>query len=291
MNGSINHHVIPEFFIKGFCGSDNKVSLYYTDRKKLEKVRRSPSQIFYDKHRNTHIINGKKTQIIETIYGVQENIFSKAYERIINNEFPNNIPYSDYIQLIYFLEELHWRVPSQDIKAKKILNELSFEDLGLFSRDSINNDDVYKKIKNDNAFIEIAKILKSDQNYNLYDSRKNINDWLISYLPINEQGYNVLGDNPIILENKNAKNILDSNFVVNLSKDKAIYKFSNKPKRKLTKKDQLNLDLLTFLQAKKMVCCSNSDYLKDVVDCARSFYNTDEKIEILREEIFTLFKK
>ncbi|PHR72158.1 MAG: hypothetical protein COA67_04945 [Lutibacter sp.] len=291
MNGSIKHHVIPEFFIKGFCGSDSKVSVYYTDRAKLEKGRRSASQIFYERHRNTHIINGKKTQIIETIYGVNENIFSKAYERIISNEFPNDISYYDYIQLIYFLEELHWRVPSQDTKTKNIINELSFDDLGLFSKDSINNEEVYKKIKNDNAFIEIAKILKSNQNYNSYDSRKNINDWLISYLPINEEGCNILGDNPIILENKNAENILDSNFVVNLSKDKAIYKFLNKPKRKLTKRDQLNLDLLTFLQAKKMVCCSNTDYLNDVVDCARSFYNTDERVEILRKEIFTLFNK
>jgi hypothetical protein len=40
-----------------------------------------------------------------------------------------------------------------------------------------------------------------------------------------------------------------------------------------------------------MVCCTNSDYLNDVVELARTYYNTDERIEILRNEVFSLNEK
>jgi hypothetical protein len=197
----------------------------------------------------------------------------------------------DFIQLVYFIETLHWRVPSQDSEVKNIIIEQSFKDLGLVSKNNSNTDDVFNKIKKDKGFIKIANVLKSIQAYSSYDLKNNMNDWNISYIPKNKQGFNLLGDNPIILENKNSENILNTNFRFNLSKGKAIYKSSNKYLRKLTPKDQLNLDLLTFLQAKKMVCCTNSDYLNDVVELARTYYNTDERIEILRNEVFSLNEK
>lgn len=287
MELSEKHHYIPELFIKGFCGDDDKISIYYTDRNKLEKIRRSPSQILFERNRN--FIN--ENDILEKIYGIQENEFSKAYKKIIESEFPTDISNYDFVQLVYFIETLHWRVPSQDSGVKTIINELSFKDLGLMSKNNSNTDDAFNKIKNDKGFIKIANILKSIQAYSSYDLKNNMNDWNISYIPKNKQGFNLLGDNPIILENKNSENILNTNFRFNLSKDKAIYKCSNKSLRKLTSKDQLNLDLLTFLQAEKMICCTNSDYLNDVVELARTYYNTEKKIEILRNEVFTLNEK
>lgn len=287
MKLSKKHHYIPELFIRGFCGDDDKISIYYTGKNKIEKIRRSPSQILFERNRN--IIN--KNDVLEKVYGIQESEFSKAYKKIIASEFPTDISSFDFIQLVYFIETLHWRVPSQDSEVKNIINELSFKDLGLVSKNNSNTDDVFNKIKKDKGFIKIANILKSIQAYSSYDLKNNMNDWNISYTPKNKQGFNLLGDNPIILENKNSENILNTNFRFNLSKDKAIYKSSNKYLRKLTPKDQLNLDLLTFLQAKKMVCCTNSDYLNDVVELARTYYNTDERIEILRNEVFSLNEK
>jgi hypothetical protein len=287
MKLSEKHHYIPELFIKGFCSDDNKISIYYTDKNKIEKIRRSASQILFERNRN--LINEKDN--LEKIYGIQENEFSKVYKKIIANEFPTDISNYDFIQLVYFIETLHWRVPAQDSEVKNIINESSFKDLGLISKRNSNTDDAFDKVKKDKGFIKIANILKSIQAYSSYDLKNNMDDWHISYIPKIEQGYNLLGDNPIILENKNSENILNTNFRFNLSKDKAIYKSSNKYLRKLTPKDQLNLDLLTFLQAKKMVCCTNSDYLNDVVELARTYYNTEKKIEILRNEVFTLNEK
>ena len=116
MKKSERHHYIPEFMIKGFAGADGKISIYNIHKGKLDPLRKSPKQVFFEWKRNTFELNGAKTDSIEKMYGIQENEMSLAYKRIIENHNPTDIAYFDLFQLLYFLETIHWRVPNQDLK-------------------------------------------------------------------------------------------------------------------------------------------------------------------------------
>lgn len=57
------HHYIPEFFIKEFAGEDGKLAVFNKEIGKLDKLRKSPKQIFLNGI-ETHLTLMVKTQIL-----------------------------------------------------------------------------------------------------------------------------------------------------------------------------------------------------------------------------------
>ncbi len=47
LNITKRHHYIPEFFIEGFVGEDGKLAVFNKETGKLDKLRKSPKQVFF----------------------------------------------------------------------------------------------------------------------------------------------------------------------------------------------------------------------------------------------------
>lgn len=122
------HHYIPVFFIKGYVGDDKMVSVYNKITGKLDNLRKSPKQVFLNGNRNTFKINGEDSDLFEKLYQFGETKFSKTYKKITGNRETFEFNAFEKLHLMYFISQLHWRVPNQDILfleyIKKIIPEI-----------------------------------------------------------------------------------------------------------------------------------------------------------------------
>jgi hypothetical protein len=76
------HHYLPQFYIKGFVNSTNKVFVYDKFENKFKNKELSPKQIFFEWNRNTLVIDGEEDDFVEELYGNFETRISPAYNKI-----------------------------------------------------------------------------------------------------------------------------------------------------------------------------------------------------------------
>ena len=66
MTASKRHHYLPQFYLKGFV---NNIGRYYLFDKDKEEIREStPSNSFYQNHRNTGSVGDEKMVLLEDMY-------------------------------------------------------------------------------------------------------------------------------------------------------------------------------------------------------------------------------
>lgn len=293
MTKSERHHYIPEFFIKGFVGDDGKVSVFDKTKGEILSLRKSPKQVLFEWNRNTFNVNGTETDFIENLYQFGENKFAPTYKKLTEKLEPLKIEAYDLFHLFLFIATVHWRVPNQDDSindySKYIGNKGSFLSIKnkITGEDSPN--ELYERILNEPAFIESTKIIRAMQNYLELDKRANLKNWKLYYSEKGNNQFNLLSDNPLILWNENSQNILKSESIFPLSKGKIVYHTNGKNLSEIPAPNRISVDILTFIQAKKMVCGPNKEYLSAIADLAKN-YDTERRVELLKYEIFKIFK-
>lgn len=92
-----------------------------------------------------------------------------------------------------------------------------------------------------------------------------------------------------ITKEKNEDNILKSELIFPLSKSKIVYHTLGKELKEIPAENRVSTDVLLFLQAEKMVCGPDAEYLNAIANLA-SNYDNEWKVELLRTEIFDIFK-
>lgn len=293
MNISKRHHYIPQFFIKGFAGEDGKLAVFNKESGELDQSRKSPKQIFYEWNRNTFDINGEETDFVEKIYQFGESKFSETYKRITaNQESIELLPY-EILHLMYFIAEIHWRVPNQDIEFVNYIKQITPENLSLKITNKNTGENVsqelFSRIKNEPAFIETSKMVRAMENFIGVEKNETINNWKLYYAPSNNPQLNILSDNPVIIKQNDNSNILKSELIFPLSKGKTIYHTNGKILNEISAHDRLRVDILAFLQSDKMVCGPDSKYLEDISKVAKQ-YDSKSGIQHLKEKIFGVFE-
>ncbi|WP_298370912.1 DUF4238 domain-containing protein [uncultured Lutibacter sp.] len=293
MKNSERHHYIPEFFIKGFIGDDGKLSVFDKTKGEISKLRKSPKQVFFDWNRNTFEVNGIETDFVENLYQFGENMFAPTFKKLTEKFEPILIEPYDLLHLFLFIATTHWRVPSQDNTktdySKFLGNENSFFSLKNKEKGKNVSKEIYERILNEPAFKESTKIMRAVQNFIESDTKKNVDNWKLYYTEKGMNQFNLLSDNPLILWNENCKNILNSESIFPLSKGKIIYHTNGKKLLELQPTHRISVDILAFINADKMVCGSNKEYLLAISKLAQQ-YDTDRKIELLKYEVFKIFK-
>ena len=84
MEESWRHHYLPQFYIKGFCDENEKITVYNKQYKKFEK--KSPKYIFFEANRNTFSdALGNQGDILEKLYADLESKISPHLMDAINN--------------------------------------------------------------------------------------------------------------------------------------------------------------------------------------------------------------
>ena len=287
------HHYIPEFLIKGFVGEDGKLAKFNKETGELDKLRKSPKQVFYDFHRNTFNINGENSDIVEKIYQSGESKFAETYRKITEKLEQIELSAYELFQLMYFISQIHWRVPNQDDEAKSYVNKMTPEKSILKFKNKVTGENIsqelFSKIIKEPLFLGTSKIIRAMEDFEGVEKNEKLENWKLYYVPQNSPQLNLLSDNPLIIRKNNNSNILESELIFPLSKGKMIYHTKGKILKEIPAENRVNVDVLTFLQSNKMVCGANSKYLEDISKLAK-LYNTDSRIKYLKEKVFEIFQ-
>lgn len=293
MEISKRHHYIPEFFIKGFVGEDKLLSVFNKQTGKLEYMRKSPKQVFFEWNRNTFSINGEDSDFVEKLYQSRENKFSTTYKKITEKQESIELPPYELMQLMYFITELHWRVPNQDNEFKDYIENLTPTNSILRIKDKNTGENVpveiFNKIVNEPAFIKSSKLLRATEDIIQIVKNESLKNWKLYYVAPNNTQVHLLSDNPVILKENNNSNILKSELIFSLSKGKTIYHTNGKSLNIIPAGNRVNVDLLAFIQADKFVGGPNAKYLEDISKLAQ-YYDTEKRINSLKEKVFSIFE-
>ncbi|GAB7087816.1 DUF4238 domain-containing protein [Marinifilum fragile] len=286
------HHYLPEFYIKGFVNTKSKVHVYDKKEKKFKKKEFSPSQIFFEWHRNTLTIDGEKDDFIEKLYGSIESKISPTYNKIKSQKGSINYCVKDIFDLLILISLTYWRLPINDAHSENFVsstpnNELFFKILNKETNEEA-SEDFYEKVKKRNGFIELYKLSKPILDYMSLDLKNNINNWLI-YGADSDVQLHILGDNPIVFKNVPNKNILESELIFPLTQGITVYHNKGNKIKQIQPEDRVMVDIMVFLQSDRYVVGPNKEYLNCIQNLA-SEYNTVSKIEQLRTEIFKIFE-
>lgn len=287
------HHYLPQFYIKGFVNSDNKIHVFDKVEKCFKKHEFSTQQIFFEWNRNTLLINGEKDDFIEKFYGKFENIIAPTYNKIKNQSYRINYNPKDIFNLLLLVSLTHWRLPINDEEAKKFV--MSTPSKKLFIK-IINKEtekevreEFYEELKTRNGFIEMYKLSKSFIDFGNLDMNKNFDNWKI-YGAATDVQLHILGDNPIVFKQQpENKNILETELIFPLSKGITLYHNKGKVIYELKPEDRVKVDVMVFLQSQRFVVGPNREYLNMIKNLAEQ-YNSESRVEILRKEIFNTFE-
>lgn len=287
MSISQRHHYIPQFLIKGFCNSDGLVAVYNKETNTID--RKSPKQIFFEWNRNTFNTAEGESDFVESLYQQFESDFAPAYNRLIKDCWPRtNVNYQDLFHAILFVAITHLRVPSQDSHTLNIINRLSPSYLGFEIKNKSTGNEApqgfYEEVMNHPAFAEIAKMILAIKNYLSANESILENNWNFYYSG-SEIQLQLLGDNPVIFKSEPKLDFLNTELIFPLSKDLTLYHSKHKFKNQLPPEHKVELDILMFLQAKKLVCGPDIEYLKTIAETAASV-DDSRKMSLLKRRVF-----
>lgn len=292
MNKSKRHHYIPKFFINGFTGEDGKLSVLDKTKGTIDKIRKSPKQIFFEWNRNSFNINGYETDFLENVYQFGETKFADIYKKLTEKFEPIEITTYDILHLTLFISEIHWRIPIRDKIFNENIKNYDFENAPFKIIDKKTGKKTpfsqLKELTEEPAFIESLKHIQSIQDYIKNSKNIKVENWLIYYRPKEAPQLKILCDNPIITRNE-SENVLESELIFNLSKSKTVYHTKGNRLKEIPPMNNISIDILLYLQAEKFVCCSDESYLNSIIEISK-LYNTPEKILYLKNEIFEVFE-
>ena len=293
MNISNRHHYIPKFFIKEFIGSDGKLSVYNCKSKEIDPIRKSPKQVFFEWHRNSFEVDNEHSDFVEKLYKKVEDRFAPIYKEITKDiEHYELTPY-DMFHIIHYIGVLHASLPVNDKQVEDFIKNSNKEDLGIKIMDTLTKNEsedansIYDEYKKEPAFVQSAKIIKAITDYLRSDAWSSIKNWKPYYSRDNNQPH-LLGDNPIILRDSEVNSIYDTEILFPLSKEITIFNTNGKDLIEIPAKDVVMIDVLTVLQANRMVCGPDEGYLKIIVELAKKFPNK-KTIDYAKEQIFKQF--
>jgi hypothetical protein len=112
---SVDHHYLPQYYLKGFCRADGTFDVYDKRYGKFKKAPQSPATVFFERQRNTIKFRGQRTDMIEKMYSGPEGGFAQLFDLIRNGISSDHLLNSEGVRLL----KLHiaiqfWRLPRLD---------------------------------------------------------------------------------------------------------------------------------------------------------------------------------
>ncbi|MCK8494610.1 DUF4238 domain-containing protein [Spirosoma sp. RP8] len=296
---SKKHHYLPELYLNGFTGSDGKFAVFDLKEKRLLKRRLSPSQIFYELHRNTFEVNGVKDDFVEKMYQRLETQFGHVFKKIREQESHSILDVPDMFNIVLFIGSLYWRIPTTDTLFKEVLmrstpDELNFKIVNTKTGEEVDRI-FYDILKGRDGFAGAYKMIKPIIDYIKNFDPKRLNDWKVYFATLNNNGerkeLHLVGDNPVIFRQPGNDNIFDQELIVPLSSAKTLYHTRGKDISIIDPSSRINVDRLIFLQSERYVCGPDSYYLESIADQAYKFIETspDMAVDFLRHQVFNIF--
>ncbi len=275
MEESWRHHYLPEFYIKGFCDENGRITVYNKQSKKFDK--KSPKSIFYEADRNTlSDAFGNRGDILEKMYADLESKIAPHLKNAIDNT-SGKMEEETLRNLIFLAYLTKWRNPQYDESFKDLKDIFTVDDLGLgIKTDGKRLDVELEELFHSELSQESKRLLLSIQPFRFKDDYKVIfrNSFIIpSSTPC------LLGDCPF-WEADIDKDKFFEDFIFPISQNQRLvysdridkYEFIEYfNNNKSIESDFIHLfstvnDLTTFHLAEKYVACADESYLRTIID-------------------------
>lgn len=269
MNGK--HHYLPQFYLKGFCNSEQKLHTYnkkYSNYKEF-----SPAQVYYEKGLNDVIIKDHYVADLENdIFQDIDNEFSNGFNKVLQkyNKDTESLSLKDKKVVVEFVLNLYWRLPSSNNALIELLDKEGLLGFGLklINRDTRQNyvdDDIPNIIADIKRCDHTKKIFKPILDYDnrtKYDWEKLENNFNLieTNIPL------IIGDVPFVaLKSENKRGKILEEFMFPFTANKVLIYAENTPCFLETNLIRY-FSFCIFENSEEKVSCSDIKHLKSVIN-------------------------
>jgi len=276
---SRKHHYIPQFYLKGFCRSDNTFAVYDKEYNHFRNQPQSPAGNFFEKYRNTIIKDGIRTDIIEKHYNNLETEFAKLFQHIQSNAAQNEIITKDGLYLLKtFLAIQFWRLPLVDSFADDFIKNFDLKKVG--PGITINGKPI-GEIK------EINRLLKTNKDFRYYfrcfclpiltfdvfSNNDSLDNWYIFDVEDRAKwAKQICGDNPLVIGGLQSFLKFSGFIIFPLTKSRIlIHSPTNKNLTEIEPEFNSMLSLLIFIQSQKYICGPDEEDISKIIENYREF--------------------
>jgi hypothetical protein len=289
MTASKRHHYLPQFYLKGFV---NNIGRYYLFDKDKEEIREStPSNSFYQNHRNTGSVGDEKMVLLEDMYAHIESETAPHYQKLINVTSLSDVESETFIRVINYIHYQYWRIPQNDKQLEMFIDKLSFAETGFDIKDKAGNSaatpELQQQLKSIDVFRKMYRmfipILSGSKQY----QKNDFENWRL-YTRGNR--LQLTGDSPVIIDKFIDFGSLNEELIFPLAGDKILIHTKRPKPKNLPSKFLLQLDMLLLQQADRYVCCADKQYLEILINDLYSFSKHHDLKDHMKTNIFGHFK-
>jgi hypothetical protein len=282
---SWRHHYIPQFYLNGFTSKDGKFKIYDIQKKDFIKKGKdfSPESYFFEEDGNAMITENGSTDFIEEYFKKIDGKAAEVFNRINKSSSIEkyNINDDDIAMLQYFIGIMYWRIPTNYDEIRSIIDQKKLKELGLILKNKNNetSDDteLENRLKKDVNFFKAMKfhfpIISYPEIFNCKTP--------LHIKPIPDGLPLICSDNPIICRNPDTFRVYSDDFIFPLTSTKLFIRGEKIIDFMSTVK--IEIDLLTYKQAKKYVSCTDERYLTEL---DKMFLKSNKNLNDLRFSIF-----
>jgi hypothetical protein len=290
MSTPVNHHYIPQVYIKGFTNSKGQLYGYNKKTGRIDPYS-SAKSVFYEKNRNTMttVTMNNQPYILESVYYKYfDDRFAPAIKYFKDTAMVDILKdKKKFMSLSEFILTLLLRIPKFDKGLNKVANEF-----GSFSNelgDEINDKRIIDEFKDDESFIKLQRFYLIDK---ILEDNRAIPDNVVGEYMIlnNSQDVYVLGDYPIIfpVEPPRFDRIMGFNKIFPINKNRLFYTHYGKNLERLHSM-HLDINAIIIDQSEHYIVGANREIIEASVD--RYNYLKDLRPSALFEAKMRLFTK
>jgi hypothetical protein len=288
---SLNHHYIPQLYLKGFCRKDGTFDVYDKQDGKFKNKTQTPKTVFFEKGKNTIKLRGQPNDQIEKLYAGLEGDFAQLFNLIRGGIHPEQLFNPDGIHLLkQYIAIQFWRLPLLDEYADQYLTTRTLTEIEHFctvTNPPIPSQNTFELIQSDAGFRRYFRsfflpFCTFDLNRSIPTSMK----WVIldAERP-NEWSNHLCCDAPFIFFSS-PENLMQFSgpFIFPLSNSRLLV---SKPRANATLSFDpamsTRISILMYLQSKRYVATSNKSYLEKIIKLADSYAGTTEIMRLQSE--------
>ena len=291
---SVNHHYIPQLYLKGFTADNGRLQVFDKAIHKFKKDKQTPRTILFEKNRNTIEVKGVLTDKLEKFYLVLESPFGEFFNYVRKGISQDELISKDGIYLLkQFVATQFWRMPLLDPFADDYILQLDLNRFG--SRITVNGcplgqvDEINRLIKTDKGFRHYFRSFYLPAL--MFDSQVHDHDfhcWRLHTVSAEDSGWDnfLTSDNPLIVENIIDMFAFKSKLILPLSKTQLVtYSPSGKNNCDFPPIFSTKLAMVMHSQSQKYLVGANREYMENIIELQERVYGADAVVK-LRHEIF-----
>jgi len=271
--GSIKHHYIPQFYLKGFCRNDGKFEVYDKKYGKFNKAPQSPAIVFFEPRRNNIKYQGRTTDIIEKLYSEIEANLAKLFQLIQSGASQDRILEPAGVHLLKtYIAIQFWRLPRLDAFADSYLARLTIEQVAhhcTVTNPPLPPEKIHALLKTDVGFRKFYRsFLLPHATFDLSGRIPDDMEWSILDVEVGSGWANHLcTDTPFIFDDPSSFMLFTAPFIFPLTNSRLLVGRRRTPTSvSFEPIISTKISLLSYIQTDRYVVTADKSYLEKLMD-------------------------